>query len=485
MNDDDFLNRLRKAPSPEFLTGLKARLDRQPKVPPERRSGFGRGLIVGFLVAGVAFAATSVSITGLPTSPGRFFSAPVEFLTRAVTGRNNSEQDANHVQIKAVPLGSVWTVPPHVSAQPASATGVESTATASASASATAASGSAPPSGASTGSRVVAPGAVSKPSWGIVFGAQREIHPLAQATLQGSWAERIKLVELPSTAVFSGLCGSNIPINHPDIIETTQRITTESSCKLAHAWHIVELKVGYQAVVLARSKLYTPLNLSARDVFLALAKQVPNPALPGQLIENPYVTWNEIDSALPYDTIEFYGPPQNSPEGQLAAELLLDAGCNSIPALVALREHYGPGFETTCRKLRTDHVYKEIPLRSEVSQTEMLSVTPTVVGIYTLKGFQAEQNRLNANPIDSIAPEYATLASKQYPASRTLYVYTQQISIEFGPGGWGPNSFLAALISPSFYETRYDDSTWGFVALDEAESAVSRAYLEARKPLQF
>ena len=483
MNDDDFLNRLRKAPSPELLTGLKARLDRQPKVPPERRSGFGRGLIVGFLVAGVAFAATSVSITGLPTSPGRFFSAPVEFLTRIMTRRNDSEVDANRVQIKAVPLGSVWTVPPHVSAQPASATDVESTASATASASA--ASGSAPPSGASTGSRVVAPGAVSKPSWGIVFGAQREIHPLAQATLQGSWAERIKLVALSSTAVFTGFCGSNIPINHPDFIETTQRITTESSCKAAHAWHIVELKVGYQAVVLARSKLYTPLNLSARDVFLALAKRVPDPAQPGQLINNPYLTWNEIDSALPYDSIQFYGPPQNSPEGRLTAELLLEAGCNTFPTLVALREHDEPAFETACHKLRTDGAYKEIPVRGEISQTEMLNVTPTVVGIYTLDGFQAARSRLNANPIDGVAPEYATLASKQYPASRTLYVYTQQISLEFGPGGWGPNSFLAALISPSFYETRYDDSTWGFVALDEAESAVSRAYLEARKPLQF
>jgi phosphate transport system substrate-binding protein len=478
MNDDDFLNRLRKAPPPEFLTGLKARLDRQPKVPPERRSGFGRGLIVGFLVAGVAFAATSVSLTGLPTSPGRFFSAPVEFLTRTVTGRNNSERDTNPVQIKAVPLGSVWAVPPHVNAQPASATGVESTASA--------VRASAPtPYTTGTESRVGAPGAVSKPSWGIVFGAQREIHPLAQATLQGPWAERIKLVEQPSTAVFTGLCGSNIPINHPDIIETTHRITTESSCKVAHALRVVELKVGYQAVVLARSKLYTPLNLSARDVFLALAQRVPNPAQPGQLIENPYLTWNEIDSALPYDSIEFYGPPQNSPEGQLAAELLLDAGCNSIPALVALREHYGPAFETTCRKLRTDYAYREIPLRSEVSQTDILSVTPTIVGIYTLKGFQAEQNRLNANPIDGVAPEYATLASQQYPASRTLYVYTTQESIGFGPKGWGPNAFLAALISPSFYDSRYNDSTWGFVALDEAESAVSRAYLEARKPIQF
>jgi len=481
MNDDDFLNRLRKAPSPEFLTGLKARLDRQPKVPTARRSGFGRGLVVGLLVAGAAFAATSVSLTGLPTSPGRFFSAPIEFLTRAITGRNDSEQDANRIQIKAVPLGSVWAVPPHLNAQPASATGVESTASASASA----VSGSAPPPRASTEARVATSGTAAQPSWGIVFGAQREIHSLAQASLQGSWAERIKLVELPSTAVFTGFCGRNIPFNRPDFIETTHRITTESSCKLAHPSTIVELKVGYQAMVLARSKLYTPLNLSARDVFLALAKQVPDPAQPGRLIENPYLTWNEIDSALPYDSIQFYGPPQNSPEGRLAAELLLDAGCNTFPALVALREHDGPAFETACRKLRTDNAYKEIPLSGEISQTEMLSVTPTVVGIYSLKGFQAAQNRLNANPIDGVAPEYATLASQQYPASRTLYVYTTQISLAFGPNGFGPNAFLAALISPTLYDSRYNDSTWGFVALDEAESAVSRAYLEARKTVQF
>src|ERR1700722_4387337 len=120
--NDDFLHRLRKAPPPEFLTGLKARLDRQPKLPQPRRSGFGRGLIVGLLVAGVAFAVTSVSLTGLPTSAGLFFSAPVQFVARLFSGRG-AGPESNGVPAKAVPLAPWMSAPPNT--QPASARDVE------------------------------------------------------------------------------------------------------------------------------------------------------------------------------------------------------------------------------------------------------------------------------------------------------------------------------------------------------------------------
>src|SRR5581483_5053868 len=115
--NDDFLHRLRKSPPPGFLNELKARLDRQPRLSHPRRSGFGRGLIVGFLVAGVAFAVTSVSLTGLPTSAAQFFSAPVQFFGRITAGYGSADREANHTQIKAVPL-SPW-FPTPVTAQPA------------------------------------------------------------------------------------------------------------------------------------------------------------------------------------------------------------------------------------------------------------------------------------------------------------------------------------------------------------------------------
>ncbi|HWG32387.1 MAG TPA: hypothetical protein VN676_17690, partial [Steroidobacteraceae bacterium] len=41
---------------------------------------------------------------------------------------------------------------------------------------------------------------------------------------------------------------------------------------------MVEVKYSYQAIILVRSKLYGALPLSPRDIYLALAKTVPDPA---------------------------------------------------------------------------------------------------------------------------------------------------------------------------------------------------------------
>jgi phosphate transport system substrate-binding protein len=470
--NDDFLHRLRKAPPPGFLTGLKARLDRQQKLPPPRRSGFGRGLIVGFLVAGVAFAVTSLSLTGLPTSAGLFFSAPVQFVARLFDGRGDSE--ANGPPVKAVPLAPWMTAP--VNTQPASARVIEPPPSEDSAAYigpiASSAAPRAEPSGKATQSLAT-----------ISVGVDRPLYSFALASVSGhSRSVEIKVNEQPPGNVFQGVCGTATAINGPDIIETTHRATADQNCmKVSHSNNLVEVKVGYQAVVLTRSKLYGPLNLSARDVFLALARRVPNPSKPTELIDNPYSTWNQVDPALPYDAISVYGPAQNSPAGRLAAELLLDAGCNTLPMLRALRERDAAAFEATCHRLRTDRAYMETTLEGD-NYADTLAVAPTAVGITTLPASRSLRDKLVVNPIDGITPDSTTFAAQSYPASRTIYLYTNVY--RFGPSYWVDN-IIQNMMNPHWPDPVTGASLWGFVNLDDAESAAVRADYKALKTVQF
>jgi phosphate transport system substrate-binding protein len=470
--NDDFLHRLRKAPPPEFLTGLKARLDRQPKLPQPRRSGFGRGLIVGLLVAGVAFAVTSVSLTGWPTSAGLFFSAPVQFVARLFNSRGDSEADGAH--IKAVPLAPWMSAP--VNTQPASARDVEP-----------------PPSDASaayvgpiasnTAPRAEPLGKATQPLTTISVGVERGLQSFALASVSShSPGVVIKVNEQPPRNVFEGVCGTATPINVPDIIETTHRAIADQNCmKVSHSNNLVEVKVGYQAVVLTRSKLYGPLSLSARDLFLALARRVPNPDKPTELIDNPYSTWNQVDSALPYDAISVYGPAQNSPAGRLAAELLLDAGCNTLPMLRALRERDAAAFEAACHRLRTDRAYMETTLEGS-NYADALAVTPTAVGITTLAAFRNLQDKLVVNPIDGVTPDSTTFAAQSYPASRTIYLYSSRYRIETS---YWVNSTIWNMMDAYWPDPVTGASPWGFVKLDDAESAAVRADYKALKTVQF
>ena len=470
--NDDFLHRLRKPPPPEFLTGLKARLDRQPKLHHPRRSGFGRGLIVGLLVAGLAFAVTSVSLTGLPTSAGLFFRAPIQLVARLFSGRGASPE-SNGVPVKAVPLAPWMSAPTNT--QPASARDVEpAPSDDSAVYTGPAVNNTAPQAGTF--------GKATQPLTTVPVRIQRELLTFVTTVSSGSpKGVVIKVNEQPARNIFDAICG-NHPTGDPNsIIATTRRITTEQSClRESHRNDIIELQVGYQGLVLARSKLYGSLNLSARDLFLALARRVPNPERPTELIDNPYITWNQVDPALPYDSIHVYGPARNSPEGRLVAELVLDAGCNSVPTLAALRDHDSATFETACHQLRTDTAYEEVALGT-INYTDVLNHSPTALGIMTLTTFRYLQDKLIANPVDGILPDTTTFAAQSYPASRSIYLYTTKLTID----GYWATFVIWPILSPPAFDPHVGTALWGFIEANGAEHPTTQADFLTLKTVQF
>ncbi len=98
---------------------------------------------------------------------------------------------------------------------------------------------------------------------------------------------------------------------------------------------IIEVKVGYDGIVLGQSKAAKPLNLTRKDIFLALAKQVPGKD--GKLIDNPYKTWKDVNAALPDTKIEVLGPPPTSGTRDAFVELAMEGGAKKFADLKTLR----------------------------------------------------------------------------------------------------------------------------------------------------
>ena len=70
--------------------------------------------------------------------------------------------------------------------------------------------------------------------------------------------------------------------------------------------------------------------LSREDIFLALAKEVPGES-DGELIENPYMTWADVNPELPAIRIEVLGPPPTSGTRDAFVELAMEGGCKATP----------------------------------------------------------------------------------------------------------------------------------------------------------
>lgn len=72
------------------------------------------------------------------------------------------------------------------------------------------------------------------------------------------------------------------------------------------------------------------MKLTRKDLYLALAAEVPNPSGSETLIDNPYKTWKEVNSSLPDIKIEVLGPPPTSGTRDAFVELAMEGGAKSL-----------------------------------------------------------------------------------------------------------------------------------------------------------
>ncbi|HWW77978.1 MAG TPA: substrate-binding domain-containing protein [Steroidobacteraceae bacterium] len=467
--NDDFLHRLRREPPPGFLAELKAKLDRQSAPARPRRLSFSRGLVVGLLLATTAFAVTSLSINSAPKSLHAFLAAPVELVARMSSSPSQSEDRQLH---GPVPLGPAW-LPTHVAPQP-QGDALEANPPASATAVPAppipeeAKSSSTQPAATPTGYEIL----------DVIATASAFPHAQTVADHFGKNFGQLRVSSDMNGTALNSLCNPDSKGN-PSVAELYHRLTPAElrTCPLK----LTEFAVGHQAIVLARGRLYGPLRLSARALFLALARQVPMPMPtdPTQLIDNPNTTWNQVDSTLPYDRIHVFGPELGWVQEKLAAALLLEAGCDTYPWIAELRTSDPARYDRICKTVRSDGAY-EGNAAGGWALSDNLVHDPTTLGIYTLSEFARSEDQLVANLIDGVEPTPETIVAGTYPAARTLYLYVNRRY-------WGNSLFdrlLAAYLLPlNLYGS--DPAGWGFIALDAAERAEVQATLKRYSDFRY
>jgi len=91
---------------------------------------------------------------------------------------------------------------------------------------------------------------------------------------------------------------SGLGDNYPDITNASRRIKTSEVERCAENGinDIVEVKVGYDGIVVANSSKSDRMELTLRELYLALAKDVPDGK--GGLKPNDYVNWSDINPSL-------------------------------------------------------------------------------------------------------------------------------------------------------------------------------------------
>jgi phosphate transport system substrate-binding protein len=260
-------------------------------------------------------------------------------------------------------------------------------------------------------------------------------------------AGKFKTPKVESTGTGGGfkLFCSGVGAQYPDLTNASRAIkaTEADSCKKAGVTGILEVKVGYDGITVSNSKKAPLFKLTRKDLFLALAKQVPDPANTQNLIANPYKTWNEINKSLPADKIEVLGPPPTSGTRDAFAELVLESGCSTFSWIKTLKDVDEARFKKVCDSIRDDGAYIEAGENDNLI-VQKLESNPKALGIFGYSFLEENLSQIQGSLIDGVSPTFENIASGSYPVSRPLFIYAKTAHIGVIPG---IEEFLAEYVS--------------------------------------
>jgi phosphate transport system substrate-binding protein len=225
---------------------------------------------------------------------------------------------------------------------------------------------------------------------------------------------------------------AGVGVRHPDIANSSRRITPGevADCANNGVAAIVEVKIGYDGIVLANAKSAPHYQLTLREVYLALAKDIPDPAGAQKLVPNPNITWSQINSSLPANEIEVLGPPPTSGTRDAFNELVMEAGCKTFAWVAALPRD---AHLAACHTLRDDGHYIEAGENDNLI-VQKLEKSPRQLGIFGYSFLAQNADKVQGAHIGGVEPEYDAIADGQYPVSRPLFFYVKKAHVDVIPG---------------------------------------------------
>ncbi len=246
-----------------------------------------------------------------------------------------------------------------------------------------------------------------------------------------------KTPKIESTGSGGGLklfC-AGVGVSTPDITNSSRKIKSREveTCGKNGVGDVTEAKIGYDGIVLSNSKAAAPMELTRREIFLALAREVPDPGGAESFVANPYTTWKDVNPALPDTKIEVLGPPPTSGTRDAFAELALEGGCKTFPWIKAMKKKDKKMYKSYCHSVREDGHYIEAGENDNLI-VQKLTANPNALGVFGFSFLDQNSDKVQGSVIDGVEPTFEAISDGSYPVSRPLYFYIKNAHLDAIPG---------------------------------------------------
>ena len=268
---------------------------------------------------------------------------------------------------------------------------------------------------------------------------------------------------------------------NPDIVNASRRIKPSEveQCRAAGVTDITEVRIGYDGIVIANAKGAPHYDLSQRQIFLALAREVPTPS--GQRVPNPHKTWKDVDPSLPAVKIEVLGPPPTSGTRDAFVELAMETGCKTFPELAALEQSDKAAFQKACDAIREDGGWIDAGENDNLI-VQKLVANPNALGIFGYSFLEENQDKVQGSKVAGKAPGFEAISSGAYPLSRPLFFYVKNSQVPKVPG---MREYIAEFTSERAIGDEGYLAEKGLIPEPKAEREKSRANAAKLVPLSI
>lgn len=252
---------------------------------------------------------------------------------------------------------------------------------------------------------------------------------------------------------FQAFCQAIGP-DEPSISNASRRIKASEVelCQEAGITEIVEVKIGFDGIVLANATDAPELELTKDIIYRALAAELPDGQ--GGWVSNPNESWKDVADHLPDMQIIVSGPPPTSGTRDAFVEIAMEGGAVALPEMAALKSSDSSEFKRRAHNIRNDGAWIDSG-ENDSAIVQTLLKSNDSVGIMGFSFLEQNLDRIKGARVGGVSPVFEEIASGNYKISRSMYFYVKKQNVQLvsgidayvaeftSEGSWGPDGYLA------------------------------------------
>ena len=242
---------------------------------------------------------------------------------------------------------------------------------------------------------------------------------------------------------FKPFCEGVGPVS-PSIANASRpmKASERELCAKAGVTDITEVALGYDGIVVANSKAGPDFDVTKEQLYLALAKEIPDGQ--GGFMPNPHKNWQDVSPDLPSGPIVVLGPPPTSGTRDAFVELGMEKGAEAIPQLKELKATDEAAFKERAHTVRTDGVWVDFG-ENDSAIVQSLVKSPEAIGVLGFSFLEQNGDRVKGARLAGVEANFDNIVAGEYGLARIMFFYVKDQNLPLVEG-------LAEFVSASVDE---------------------------------